>query len=238
MFPLPDTALSISKIAEHWSRELPGTPPAGDLLKRLLAAFWAGQLGATLPGTYADESRHKLLRAIRRAAPLPGIRVAPSAADFPPSMIDEPDGGVVVDMMKRVVLPAGEAEIDEATATAAFEELAKAEMVDYGATVAPILLALSVERDELARYCDAHGFGLPQFWFQRASFPARAAAEAHCRRWLGKRCSASATPVPKADVRKEALGLFPGLSSRSFDRAWAETAPETWKAAGRRPSRR
>jgi hypothetical protein len=121
MFPIPDNTLRISQIAEHWRRELPGDPPAGDLLKRLLSAFWAGHLRATLPNKSADESRHALLRTIRRAAPLPGIRVAPSLEDFPPAVIDEPDGGATVDLAKRIVLPAGDGAIDEATAATAFE---------------------------------------------------------------------------------------------------------------------
>lgn len=105
MFPLPETSLSISQIAGHWSRELPGMPPARDQLNRPLSAFWSGDLRASLPGKSADESRQKLLDMIRRAAPLPGIRVAPSLADIPPSVIDEPDGGATVHLVKWIVLP-------------------------------------------------------------------------------------------------------------------------------------
>ena len=234
MFPLRDAALSVSQIAEYWSRELPGSPPARETLDRLLSAFWAGDVGATLPGRSDDESRHKLLHMIRRAAPLPGILVAPSLSDFPPAVVEEPDGGATVDFLSRVVLPAGDGAIDEATATAAFDVLAETEIEDYGETIAPVLYALEVERDELARYCEEHGFPLPKFWFERAKPHSSARAEHLCKKWLKKLVQQASAPRPKAEVRDEALGLFPGLSRRGFDRVWNETVPPEWRKAGRR----
>ncbi|MEJ1936089.1 hypothetical protein WDZ92_38335 [Nostoc sp. NIES-2111] len=235
---MTETSLSISQIAGHWSRELPGMPPARDQLSRLLSAFWRGELNATLPGKSADESRHKLLPMIRRAAPLPGIRIAPSLADIPPSVIDEPDGGATVDLAKWIVLPAGDAEIDEATAAEAFVVLARTEMADYGEAVAPVLYALEVERDELARYCKKHGFPLPKFWFEGTRQQSSARAEHLCREWLKKLVQQASAPRPKSKVRHEALGLFPGLSSRGFDKVWKATVPPEWRRAGRKPSSR
>ena len=200
----------------------------------MLAAFWAGTLNATLPRKSGQESRYALLLIIRRAVTLPGIRVGSSLADFPPAVIDEPDGGATVDLAKRIVLPAGDAAIDEATAAAAFAVLAGTEMSDYGETVAPVLYALEVERDELARYCEEHGFSLPKFWFEGTKQQSSNRAEHRCGEWLKKYVLQASVPRPKAKVRREALGLFPGLSSRGFDRVWDETAPPAWRRAGRR----
>ncbi|KZL10442.1 hypothetical protein [Pseudovibrio sp. Ad26] len=41
----------------------------------------------------------------------------------------------------------------------------------------------------------------------------------------------------KAHVRKEVLQRFPGVSGRQFDRLWGDYAPQSFKQAGRIPSK-
>ncbi|WP_108820132.1 hypothetical protein [Pseudovibrio sp. Alg231-02] len=41
----------------------------------------------------------------------------------------------------------------------------------------------------------------------------------------------------KAEVRREVLQLFPGVSGRQFDRLWGDYAPKSFKQAGRIPSK-
>jgi hypothetical protein len=64
-------------------------------------------------------------------------------------------------------------------------------------------------------------------------------AENQCRQWLATMMKeASAQPIPKATLRKEALTKFRGLAKRGFDRAWDRAIREAnalhWRASGRR----
>lgn len=57
--------------------------------------------------------------------------------------------------------------------------------------------------------------------------------EQRCRAWLPGFMAAQTLPVPKPDVRAEAQQLFPGLSTRAFDRVWSDTAPKDRRRGGR-----
>lgn len=73
-----------------------------------------------------------------------------------------------------------------------------------------------------------------------AAEPAKltAGAEDKCQTWLRGQVQASPDlrPKPRSAFKAEATALFPGLSGRSFDRAWtAETKGTAWVEGGRPP---
>jgi hypothetical protein len=39
----------------------------------------------------------------------------------------------------------------------------------------------------------------------------------------------------KTSLKSEAMEKFPDLATRLFEQVWANTVPESWKKAGRRP---
>jgi hypothetical protein len=61
-----------------------------------------------------------------------------------------------------------------------------------------------------------------------------AKAERACARWIAELVEKGDRPPNRRLLRQEALEKFTGVSKRGFDRCWDRTAPDEWKAAGRR----
>ena len=100
----------------------------------------------------------------------------------------------------------------------------------------------------LRQWCDQPGFlewatprGLkrPNFIAERKVATTIAAAT-NCQRWLEREVAAwrkkPGSPLPrKREMRNAALNEFKRLSTRGFNKAWDQIAPEEWKHGGRRP---
>jgi hypothetical protein len=76
-----------------------------------------------------------------------------------------------------------------------------------------------------------------------AAEPPTIKAEHDCTRWLKSRMLADPdAPVPKGELRGQALELFPRLSDRGFTRSWSNAVQATgahrWSKAGRRGAAR
>jgi hypothetical protein len=62
---------------------------------------------------------------------------------------------------------------------------------------------------------------------------------ASCERWLTEQITKDGTKRhTKDEYRGMAIGKFPGLSARRFDRIWDATVPASWKAPGARHERK
>ena len=68
--------------------------------------------------------------------------------------------------------------------------------------------------------------------------PLTARAENRCRDWLKKQFAAETDcKRTKTEIRGVAIGLFAGLSTRAFNRAWKDLAPPERSKPGRKSSR-
>jgi hypothetical protein len=235
MYPLNEEALSLSEIAHHWSRQLPGSPPYREVMKRLLSAFWLGDLPTfrESSGISGDEVRFKLLKGLAHLeVTLPGILIHPHDAVPPPQVQHMPDGSSVYDTRTYVCWPTADGNPE-----GAYRLLATVGPMDYAEGARPLINSPMVRKEDFKTFCQANGYGLPPFWFSRERTTSSAAAETGRRKWLTELTRAGKRRGSKASLQVEALAKFPGLSERAFERVCAAGAPPDWKRAGRPPKR-
>jgi hypothetical protein len=236
MYPLSETALTLTDVARLWARELPGSPPAIEIGDRLLAAFWRGDLAVAShddSGAPQSDRRDQLLEIISRGGSHPSLLVLRPGEPVEPEIVDLPDGGAIVDLRHRIAWPPVDGPSRSIARLAAFEALAAASLDDYSADVAPLLAGQTVTRDAFAQFCEEHGYPLPKFWFASSQAPSSAAAERQCRRWFERQVASGEQPSSKAAMQADAQRLFPGLSRNGFVRIWDAQAPDAWRRSGR-----
>jgi hypothetical protein len=164
MYPLGDRKLNLHDIARHWSRDMRQHPPPDELLHLLLEAVWLGDLRAVLPGSN-DDPRPRLLEGVRR---FPTHAVVIVEQPGPPRRVSfDPDGSVSVDMRQIAYWPQDPGARTPQIFANACTTLADLKLQDYHEVTQPILVALMVQQNDFAAFCDLRGYPRPEFWFQR-----------------------------------------------------------------------
>ena len=72
MYPLSEKALPLGEIATHWARDLPQRPPWSEVLERLVASMWRGELDVVNPDGKRDV--RKFLLVMLTLLPRPDVR--------------------------------------------------------------------------------------------------------------------------------------------------------------------
>ena len=165
MLPIQENALSLSWIAEHWSREIGGLRTTAEIHHELLAAFWRDEVG----GVGGDErkivDRVTFLKCIALKRDHPGFGLVDNPEEISPKATLHADGSVTVDMQTYITLPSDQSRWTDDIVGIACDELAKLSWEDYHDLVKPGVNALRSTRHNLASYCKTAGYALPRFWF-------------------------------------------------------------------------
>lgn len=235
MYPLSSRQLSVHELAAHWLKHRADKATASDLVSELLKRFWLGELPLRSPGEPHPWARRELLAVFRRA--LPDSKVEQLFA--PPEQPASECGDVVIELPSRIQLPDDPSEWTDVALEQAYLSLAQYESRHYPELVVPGIAALVIDREDFAALCDQQGWPRPGFWF-RTPWPSQGArsktnAILACRQWLRGRGRSDQASRTKKSWREEATRLFPGLTQRGFERAWAKEAPASWRRSGRRP---
>jgi len=162
MWPIREARLSLSKIADYWSREI--SPPASqrDLIAELIKAYWRGELQLT-----GITGRLRLLRSLHE-----GFRdqIAFAVQDCPePEQFESlPDGGGQLIRPVRVPIPPGDSSTwSEGDCADAFEALAQEwEWMpdDILERALPGFAGAELAREQFIGWIGPKGFPAPRFW--------------------------------------------------------------------------
>ena len=171
MIPLADNVLRLSEIAKYWARELGGIRTDSEIHAELLGAFWRGILPAITSAGGGRMDPKRMLHAINLSREHPGFVLVERAGSIPPSKEEQPDGGVVIDLTRYIVLPADPTMWSDEIITAACEQLAEVPFEGFNPLVLPGLYALSATKEATGDFCDQRGYARPRFWF--GTTPAR-----------------------------------------------------------------
>ena len=236
MYPLGDMELPIHAIAEHWLKHRTDKATACDLVSELLKRFWLGELPLRAPLRPDPWDRATLLATFRHV--LPEAEVQQLFAPLEEAVSET--GEVVIELPPRARLPEDPCQWTDDGLARAYAALAQWRDETYPRCSRVGITSFLVRRDDFAALCDSQGWPRPGFWF-RTPWPSQAArgktnAILACREWLRRSARSSTTIRTKQAWREEAMRLFPGLTQRGFDRAWAKDAPASWRRSGRRPT--
>jgi hypothetical protein len=163
MYPLTQQFLSLPEIARHWARDLPQRPPVQEIFQTFLNALWRGELREF--GSVDHPVRERLLRTLAVSSPHPGILIYDNPEGLPPIACPLPDGGLAVDMRKRIYLPLDPAMWTLEVISNAFAVLVESKMEDYSEAFSLVLHSVEVSKGDFAAFCDALGYERPAFWF-------------------------------------------------------------------------
>ena len=156
--------------------------------------------------------------------------------ELPPATIWHGDELEVVDYRSRIRLPVDPASWTETEITEACDTLAKVPAENLPSVIQGPLLAVRIERDVFAAWCDQMGWERPSFWFSQAKPSARVrattAASTSCRRLLCELVGRGQR-LTKRQVKALAMQRFPQLSAAEFNRVWEQNAPAEWRRPGR-----
>jgi hypothetical protein len=160
MFPLSDNTLSLSQIADYWSREIRPPASALELLQVLEAAWWRAQIvGVT------RLSRLELIRYLWRHSPSLDLVFVVDDEAGPPEIEQMTDGSVGVDLRPRLTVPSADPGTwDDTRCATAYEDLAQAQCLITDPTVGPALGGITLDRQEFMNWIEASGYPRPVFW--------------------------------------------------------------------------
>jgi len=231
MLPLPDKALRLNVLAEYWSRELQGQRTAAEIHRELLSAFWRDELEVSRSnGDPVD--RRGLLESVGHQSQHPGFVVVDSADMIPPGIVDLPNGGVIVDLTKYVVIPSDRSRWTEAIIKDAYSAFATLSLEDFHDLLKPILWALYMTKENLAVYCENLAYAPPRFWFGTQRQPKWTIRdEKKFTAWL-KEISSGPKLKSKQAYFDDAHKKFPAIPWKVFVRIWGGTVPKEWKRPG------
>jgi len=227
MYPLSEETLLLNDVATHWARDLQPQPPPQEVLERLVASLWRGELELAYPARRI-ESRRYLLEQLVSLAPHELVVIFPDAASEHAA-----PKGPMFDFRTFVMLPADKTQWDTSVVDTACAALAVTHLEGFSAAFLTRLRRTPITRAAFEGYCLANVYPLPPFWFgPRYQQLARPKALSDCKNWLRQLAAAGAKPAGKEALRQEAKERFPHLSDRGFEKAWASTVPPSWRDPG------
>jgi hypothetical protein len=159
MFPISDATLSLSKIADYWSREIKPGASRLELLKLLESAWWREEF---VPQVGA--SRLTLIRHLYRASN-DFVFILPDAPDVPEMELE--DGAVEVDLRPTIMVPSPESEAwNDADCALAYEDMAARPLLADLPAYATIFDGIHLSHQEFVRWLQRrpHPYRRPTFW--------------------------------------------------------------------------
>jgi hypothetical protein len=163
MIPISEDPLSLLRIADYWSRQIPYS--ARELLQLLVSAWWRGEIVGEsaasrlvlLRGMFKSTSNRDLIFLVAGEEGLPKITARAHGID--------PDGIVEVDARPTITVPSADlSSWTEESCIEAFCALAKASLFDDYPRWAPPLWAIELAHTEFMTWVSRRGFDRPTFW--------------------------------------------------------------------------
>ena len=234
MYPRAEQTLSLVDVAEHWHRVV----PAFDkwfVREELHCAWWQGEFEV---GDPRESLRLKALMILRELPPEEQGESCSTSTRM--SCLPKRSGMAMSSRWstaaRRVRLPVDPARWTEAEITEACDTLAKVPAEKLPSLIQGPLLAVRIDRDVFAAWCDRMGWERPSFWFAepKPSTRVRAtvAASTGFRRYL-RELIGRGQRLTKGQVKDMAMQRFPQLSTAEFKRVWEQNVPAEWKRPGR-----
>jgi Bacterial regulatory proteins, gntR family len=159
MFPISDATLSLSRIADYWSREIRPHASALELLKLLESAWWRGEFV-----TQEGASRLSLIRHLYNSS---NDYVFTAGEESGPPDIERPDGIVEVNVRPRIRVPSTETEAwNDRDCALAYEDLAARPLLADLPTFAPTFAGICLSHREFIRWLERRPrpYDRPTFW--------------------------------------------------------------------------
>jgi hypothetical protein len=232
MLPLIAPVLPLCDIAAYWGREIGNVRSAGQNFDELLSSFWTDSLHVTGFSGKNKINRVAILKLVNRRRIHRGFLLI-DTADERPRLERLPSGGIVVDLMRYVMLPADDATWTDDLVDAAYQHMARTSFGDFDDLIAPGFLLLCTTREGLSSYCRTMGYSPPRFWFGPESARQRwnSRRERETETWF-KKLVRGPKKKPRSGYLVEAQKEFPGMPEDAFDRIWQKLAPPSWRKTG------
>jgi hypothetical protein len=237
MYPLHDDHINLGDITKYWSRDLTQRPPEEELLALLIKAYWKGELQIRKLNDLKPLEAIDFIKIIesqeRQRKNDADILIGTSTDELPLEQIAHTDGSASIDLRPRLILPEDQSWSDKIV-NRAIKTLSQVDWKDYPTAVRSGIFLCMIAKDDFAEFCDTRNFDRPKFWFKQMANPAQKSsslARVKVRKWLKEQARKPKNKSKKAYF-EEADALFEGLSKRSFDLAWSEVVPESWRKSG------
>jgi hypothetical protein len=162
MFPLSAEKLRLFEIADFWSRDIKPSASKKELLAKLEAAWWLGEITGN-----SARTRLQFLKQIFKSRREPYMQsvVFVSPDDDGPT-ISPPlvSGEVIVDLTPRITVPFDGDDWTESSCAAAFQKLATLPSCEYFPELGLGLYFIELTPEEFFGWVIKRGFDVPGFW--------------------------------------------------------------------------
>jgi len=161
MFPIGKSKLSLREIANYWAREIQPPASRNELLQKLEAAWWLGQIRGD-----SVKSRLDLLKHMLAMYDGDDARIVFLVENFDePQPKQLPDGSVPVDVPHRIYLPSRDKNTwDESNCEDAFQSLAQTSSTESYPEMTPGLAWIELTFEEFTNWLLAEGYAKTKFW--------------------------------------------------------------------------
>jgi hypothetical protein len=161
MFPIGKSKLSLREIANYWAREIQPPASRNELLQKLEAAWWLGQIRGD-----SVKSRLDLLKHMLAMYDGDDARIVFLVENFDePQPKQLPDGSVRVDVRHRIYLPSRDKNTwDESNCEDTFQSLAQTSSTESYPEMTPGLAWIELTFEEFTNWLLAEGYAKTKFW--------------------------------------------------------------------------
>ena len=161
MFPIGKSKLSLREIANYWAREIQPPASRNELLQKLEAAWWLGQIRGD-----SVKSRLDLLKHMLAMYDGDDARIVFLVENFEePQPKQLPDGSVRVDVRHRIYLPSRDKNTwDESNCEDTFQSLAQTSSTESYPEMTPGLAWIELTFEEFTNWLLAEGYAKTKFW--------------------------------------------------------------------------
>ena len=160
MYPIPASLnLTLSQIADHWSRKIKPRRSSDEIRRDLGQAWWRGEFQSN-----GETTRLRVLRALfkGRRADLP---FWVQDDDRPQTVWEHPDGSAEVLLLSVIRVPSADPEswIDQ-DCHEAYEAIAQDWGDDVFSLIEPAVVCVTLSEPEFTRWTQNMGYKRPKFW--------------------------------------------------------------------------
>jgi len=164
-------SLRIGEVDRAWTDERDGPSTPLSALTWLMQAYWQGLLtGLHGPGSeeseFTPERALDALIAIAKTEPHPGLTLDVANQATGSSITDFPDGSVVVDLRKHIVVPAAGTSWSDDRRAEAYKMLAECRAEDYSFDFLIGFRSHHVPKRAFLSFIHLYGLRPPIFWFE------------------------------------------------------------------------
>ena len=164
MFPISDDTLPFHKIADYWSREIQPPASQAELVDKLEAAWWRGEI----TGISAFTRLEFLRRAWQRSSLDEVVFITPDDSG-PSTETPLADGGVLVDLRPRIAVPSEIGIWTDDSCATAFEVLAKSPSREHFPVLQVSLHFIELSSEEFFGWIEKCKFDVPKFWMRNSA---------------------------------------------------------------------